>query len=270
MPDSIHDGAWGWRLPCSSSRNRRGFAGFLRPGRSMAHLCMAIAIASIACRPVDQNAMPIGQVLDDAWESYRQGDTLQARAILAEAARAHPAEPALPYDLALVELIEGEPSKALTTLDEAARRASLGMLTNPAENTLMTARIAAARGYGLIMEGRWGEAAKSLELALAENALTPKEKADAQANLRFAEARGEADPKERKPDEPAGPDRLSQRAGPSLANETEQRPTPDEQWKKLADDVRARARVARSQFEPAGDELRGPAAAPIDKSVIDW
>jgi len=203
---------------------------------------------------------------ESAWAAYHIGNLTQARATLELAARRLPDDAVIPYDLALIELSRNQPGRALESLAESSRRLENATAANPQRKNSLQARIEAARGYALILLGRPEEAGDALEKAIASRGLTDVEQADAETNAKYAKAIAKpADrPKTTDSDRIAGPGRERFDAGQTIQSE-------ESTWNRMADDVRSRARAARSRFEPAGDELKsGTEKLPGDSKTIDW
>jgi Ca-activated chloride channel family protein len=234
-------------------------------------LIAIVSLSFASCRFESDPAAAVREITDTAWEMLRRGDSFRARAILRLAGASHPDEPALPYDLALLELSSGSSAEATAALDQAAERANRMRSADPPTAALFGARVTAARGYAYALERRWDDARKAFEQTIASGSLTPREIADVQANLAFVRRKLDG-PKQDRPESGRNSEDSSLSERTNLARDAEPdplSPTPNE-WNRLADAVRGRAGTARKAFEPAGDELKAPGAALPDAGAIDW
>ncbi len=243
-----------------------GFRSFRSSGRTRSHFDKAsillLACISMSCAQRDL-AGEFESFTESAWAAYHSGNLIQARATLELAARRLPDEAVIPYDLALIELGRNQPNRALESLAESSLRLENGTSAPPQHKRTLQARIEAARGYSLILLGRPEEAGEALKKAIASRGLSDAERADAETNAKYATA--VAKPAERpKATEPETTGR--ERFVPGLTIEPK-----ETIWNRMADDVRSRARAARSRFEPAGDELKsGTGILPGEALTIDW
>lgn len=243
---------------------------FDRARRQIGHLAILSTICIFfSCAKTDPS-MSFENASESAWAAYRNGNLTQAQAILAIASREMPDEPAISYDLALIELSRNQPGPALESLEESTRRLEITKSADAKRRITLQARIEAARGYAQIIQGRPEAAVASLTKAIASAGLTDAERADAENNANYAKSAG----KSGTPSKAMSPTDSSPLRRPDQANADPRRLTSNDdhsQWNRMADDVRNRARVARSRFEPAGDELKsGTKRLPGESETIDW
>lgn len=228
-----------------------------------------LAILMTSCSGTERTA-DFETIAESAWSAYREGDLTRAEAILAYGAARVPDEPGFAYDIALIEAIRNRPERARNRLDEAQAKLEQAMGVEPQKKLRLQARILAARGYVEMQAGNVDTAADHYSKAISSGGLTGSELADARTNAKRLDAisKNERAGLTGEPENPrlkTDPDSARARAG-------KLEPGPDASvWKRMADEARGRARMARSRFEPAGDEIKsGVRSAPGLAGTIDW
>ena len=222
---------------------------------------MACLVPSLSsCGPTGRDDISAG--LDQAFQEYQAGKTIQAEAIVQDLRLKHPQEPVIEYNLALLKLNQGQPQVALELLREAVSLDDRNLADH--EKRQLQSRMKAARGYAEIQNGDFQAAVQDLQMALSVADILPNnELKNIQANLQFALD-------QIKSAKPADVDQPEQsQPGGGSSNSTRFN-NPAQELKTLAHQTRQRARTARERFEPAGDELLKPADPAQRNRRMDW
>ncbi len=198
----------------------------------------------------------------------RNGNPLEAEAILNQIRFKHPEEPVIFYNLGLLSITRQKPEEAIMQLNQATRLLADKSVIKDVRSEQLNTRIHAALGFAQIQSGLWSEAIQSLEKAIQIDRNYPlisdAERDHIQSNLQFANRRQSG---LGKPDKAQNEtDQIRQTENTSLIKPD----SPLQELNELAEASRRRARTSRSRFQPAGDEMTKPADRLKTIRRMDW
>ena len=206
--------------------------------------------------------------LDASLNHLRNGNILEAEAILNQIRFKHPEEPVIFYNLGLLSITRQKPADAIMQLNQATRLLADNPLINDVRSEQLNTRIHAALGFAQIQSGLWSEAIQSLEKAIQIDRNYPlisdAERGHIQSNLQFANRRQSGLGKPGKAQTET--DQIRQTENTSLIKPD----SPLQELHELAEASRRRARTSRSRFQPAGDEMTKPADRLKTIRRMDW
>lgn len=241
---------------------------FLNKRSLVMAIFITVCLTSCGGKDIDAN---VETRLRLVWLAHEQGDTIRAEALLNQLRLDNPSEPVVSYNMALLAISRGRPEAATEILKNTIQEIQNVPMHGPNDHflqKLMLCRTLAALGYGEIQLGRFEAAVKSLEAA-NENAdgIAGIEKNDLLENLAFARLQLKvAEKKKADSSEIKEPEALNHVAG-------SQKTMPNNlvhQLGIMAEEAKNRARMARSRFEQAGDEIKNPADAFKSSRRMDW
>ncbi len=206
--------------------------------------------------------------LDASLNHLRNGNMLEAEAILNQIRFKHPEEPVIFYNLGLLSITRQKPADAIMQLNQATRLLADSPIIKDLRSEQLNTRIHAALGFAQIQSGLWSEAIQSLEKAIQIDRNYPlisdAERGHIQSNLQFANRRQSG---LGKPDEAQNEtDQIRQTENTSLIKPD----SPLQELNEMAEASRRRARTSRSRFQPAGDEMTKPADRLKTIRRMDW
>lgn len=236
--------------------------------RSIQFLGVAILFPLISCsQPNASSILEIG--LKQSADQFQNGNFFESEAILNQLRMDAPKEPVVLYDLALLKLSQQKPGDAIRLLNQSKTLFNRLNSYSPTHQRL-ACRIEASMGYAHILDRQWDASVKALETALQLAMELPdsdnREINHIRQNLDYARQSMQEMQSPHTQIEPAEKDARQLQPNPSsIAPET-----PFQEIHHVAESVRNRARMARSQWQPAGDEILQP-AGPLRKiQRMDW
>ena len=206
--------------------------------------------------------------LDASLNHLRNGNMLEAEAILNQIRFKHPEEPVIFYNLGLLSMTHQKPEAAIMQLNRATRLLADNPLIKGVRSEQLNTRIHAALGFAQIQSGLWSEAIQSLEKAIQIDRNYPlisdAERGHIQSNLQFANRRQSGLGKADEAQNETG--KIRQTENTSLIKPD----SPLQELNEMAEASRRRARTSRSRFQPAGDEMTKPADRQKTIRRMDW
>lgn len=224
-------------------------------------------ISMISCNPAGRKSeVEIG--LEASSTHLRNGNILEAEAVLNQIRFNHADEPVIFYNLGLLSITRQKPAEAIIQLNQATRLLADRPIIKDLRSEQLETRIQAALGFAQIQSGKWNESIQSLEKATQQVRNDPlisdTERDHIQSNLQFANRRQSG---LGKPDKAQNEtDLIRQTENSSLIKPD----SPLQELSELAEASRRRARTSRSRFQPAGDEMTKPADRLKTVRRMDW